>query len=187
MSDDSKKSPESEAADFLKEGMQSAGGFLGGLSSLIEKVGDLADKGKELRESGDFKHGDKEGKYGVSVKFGLGDGPGGGGGGGFGDASPSVGPVNESARNERREAAARVREPEVDVFPEDDEVLLVAELPGITAGGVALTPTDNGLQLVAVNQQFRFEKVIETPFPIDTGAAEVSSNNGVFEIRLPRA
>ena len=42
----SKTPPESSAGDL--------GGFLGGLTNLIEKLGDLAEKGKELQETKQF-------------------------------------------------------------------------------------------------------------------------------------
>ncbi len=45
---------------------------LKGLADLIEKLGDLAEKGEELKKGGGIHHQDVKGVYGFSVKVGSG-------------------------------------------------------------------------------------------------------------------
>src|SRR5271166_3060946 len=58
-------------------GTMNMGGILGGLGKLLEKLSDLAETGKEMRQSGEFPVGESGGKvrgvYGFSVKVGLGE------------------------------------------------------------------------------------------------------------------
>jgi HSP20 family protein len=57
------------------KGVRGAEGFLGGLSSILEKLGELAEKGQELRKSGEIGGLDPEGKlrgvYGFTIRTGL--------------------------------------------------------------------------------------------------------------------
>ena len=49
------------------------GGFMGGLTNLIEKLGDLAEKGKDLHELKEFgDQGGVKGVYGFTIRTGIG-------------------------------------------------------------------------------------------------------------------
>ena len=49
-----------------------AGGFLTGLTDLIEKLNDLAETGRELRESGEIGDNKLKAVYGLRVRLGAG-------------------------------------------------------------------------------------------------------------------
>jgi hypothetical protein len=57
--------------------LSSLGGFFGGLGTLIEKLGELAEKSEEFKaahEAGEFGDGSKvKGVYGFTIRTGLGD------------------------------------------------------------------------------------------------------------------
>ncbi len=118
------------------------GGVLGKFGDVLEKLADLAERGQELSQSGDLKF-DPEGKvrgvYGFSVKTALGN---------RGEQEIKVEPFG----NIRREPSGRtvvedVREPMVDVHEEDDHVLILAEIPGVSRKDVKLDLADDQLTI----------------------------------------
>src|ERR1700722_14660926 len=113
------------------------GGFLGGLTNLIDKLGDLAEKGKDLHEVKEF--GDQagiKGVYGFTIKTGIGGDRRGG---------IKVEPFGNVRKDERTGKATvqEVIEPLVDVFEESDHVLVVAELPGVSPDDVHVELKDD--------------------------------------------
>jgi HSP20 family protein len=156
------------------------GGLLGGLGGLIEKLGELAEAGEELSRSGDLKDasGKIRGVYGINVKTGLGD---------RGQTELKVEPFG----NVRSEAPARpmgedVREPLVDVFEEDDHVLVLMELPGVGKDDVHLTSTDGRLDVSARRGNVTYRTQVKLP---DNCAAEQMSwecHNGILQARFDR-
>ena len=111
------------------------GGVFKGLADLIEKLGDLADKGEALKKGeGELHHRDVKGVYGFSVKVGLGE---------KGDKEVKVEPFGNIRQDEKSgdTVVQEVREPVVDVFEEEDHVLVVAEMPGISAEDVTPRPS----------------------------------------------
>ena len=108
-----------------REEVDLSGGFLNGLSNLIEKLGELAEKGKELQGVKEFGNDELKGVYGFTIRSNL---------GGSDDRTKGVkvepfGNVRTDARTGRA-AVHEVIEPPVDVFEEPDHVAVVAELPG---------------------------------------------------------
>lgn len=125
-------------------------GILKGISNLVDKLGDLAEKGQELRKTGEI-HGlgpEKEvrGIYGFNVSFGL------------GDKEFKVEPFGNIRKDEStgRAVVKEVREPMVDIFEEDEYTLIVAEMPGIGAGDVKLDVKDDLLSILS-------EKILNLP------------------------
>jgi len=154
-------------------------GFLGGLAELVEKLGELADKGKELSGQGevsDLGAGKQlKGVYGFNVKVGLGQDK----------DKVSVEPFGNIKRDTRtgETVVQEVREPMVDLFDEDDHLLIVAEMPGIGTKDVKLHVKDDVLTITAGHgdKKYRKEVLLPTPFPRDK--MEFSCNNGMLEIR----
>ena len=107
-------------------------GILRGLGDLVERLGALAEKSEELKQSGvfDINTGGKDAKavYGFSVKMGLG-----------GDET-KIEPFGNVRRNEQtgETVVQEVSEPLVDVLDENDHVLVLAEMPGVGDEDVTL-------------------------------------------------
>jgi len=59
-----KSQPAKKEVDF-------AGGFLNGLTNLIEKLGELGEKGEELQGLKEFGKGELKGVYGFTIRTGL--------------------------------------------------------------------------------------------------------------------
>ena len=160
------------------------GGVFKGLADLIEKLGDLAEKGEALkRGEGELHHRDVKGVYGFSVKVGLGD---------KGGKEVKVEPFGNVRRDDKtgETIVQEIREPVVDVFEEKDHTLVVAEMPGVSTKDVHLTVKDDLLTIYA-------EKGEEVPQG-DPAAPELSprededvvqqrhSGNQVRQIAEPR-
>jgi HSP20 family protein len=153
-------------------------GILKGVSDLVEKLGELADKGDQLSRTGEinWKAGEKDlkGIYGFSVKVGMG-----------GDREVKVEPFGNIRRDKEtgESEVQEIREPIVDVFEEEDHILVVAELPGIAVGDVRLEVKDDLLTLRAEKGEKKYRKEILLPGSFPKEKMAVTSNNGIVEIR----
>ena len=160
------------------------GGILGGLAELLNSVGELAEKGEQLKRAGDFET--SSGKRGsVQVGFNVRTA---GTGSSDGSAKYTVEPFGDVRRDEStgQPVVNDVREPAVDVFTEDDHVLIVAEMPGVSEQDLEIRVEGDSLHLSGEGRGKRYAKRVSLPGDT-TGEPAVSSNNGVFEIRLDRA
>jgi HSP20 family protein len=148
------------------------------LGGVVEQLGEAVEKTKEgeLVKHGEFKvHGLGEkarGVYGVSVKMGLGGEP----------AFQSFGNIHPTAKGPE---VSEVREPLVDVFDEDKEVLVVAELPGATEKDIAVTVKDGTLTLEA-NGKHRYAKDVELPAKVKSEPVRKVYRNGLLEVRFAK-
>ncbi len=162
------------------EGESSFGGVFKGLADLIDKLGDLAEKGEKLRQGkefqGELKDGDLKGVYGFSVKMGLGE---------KGDKGIKVEPFGNIRRDEKsgETVVQEVREPVVDVFEEPDHLLIVAEMPGVTARDVKLQVQGDLLTIRAQRGDKKYLKEVLLPRSYPQKKMHITCNNGIVEIR----
>ncbi len=164
----------------VKHEPESAGGFLSGLTNLIEKLGELAEKGEELKGTGEIRGieptGQVRGVYGFTIKSGLG-----------GEREGvKVEPFGNVRPDEKtgKPVVHEVREPMVDIFEEDGEVLIVAEMPGVGAGDVHLEQQEDILLISASSRDKKYRK--EVLLPEAAAGREMTSKcrNGVLEVRF---
>src|ERR1035438_5863057 len=131
-----KKSNEKSSEGGFELGL---GGILKGLGDLMEKLGDLKETGEQLSQSGEIHGSGKEvkGMYGFTVKMGI------------GGERPQVEPFGNirKDRESGHSVVQEVREPVVDVFEEDDHVLVLAEMPGVSVEDVQITVEDDLLTI----------------------------------------
>ena len=145
------------------------GGLLKGLGDFMETIAKIAEEGKrEVEKVGEISF-DKakklRGMYGISVRIG-------------GSGIPIVerfGTVPETD----------VREPIVDVFDEEKEVKVIAELPGVEEGDIKTELEGNILKLRAERGDRKYEKDIELPAAVK-GEMKSRYKNGVLEIELEK-
>lgn len=165
--------------DDNDSGIRGGGGFGGlfkGLADLVEKLGDLAEKGERLSKTGEFdvsgKSKDLKGVYGFSVKMGL------------GDEGVQVEPFGNVHTNEKTgESMVReIREPMVDIFEEEDHTLIVAEMPGISEEDIQLEIEDDLLTVYAEKGEKKYRKEILLPRSYSRDKVSLSCNNGIVEI-----
>jgi len=152
-------------------------GFLGGLTELVERLGDLAEKGKELSGKGelsDLGMGKQlKGVYGFNVKVGL------------GDDKVKVEPFGNIKRDAKtgETVVQEIREPMVDIFEEEDHILVVAELPGIGSKDVHVDIKDDVLTIRAGKRDKKYLKEVLLPRSFPEDKVEFSCNNGILEIK----
>lgn len=152
------------------------GGILRGLTDLVEKLEEVAKAGGETSQTGEI-HGEGEqvkGIYGFTVKVGLGE-----------DRQPRVEPFG-NIRQDRKSGHAvvqEVREPVVDLFEEEDHVLVVAEMPGVSVDDVTLEVKQDLLTISAKRGDKKYCKEVQLPESIPRENMQLTANNGVVEIR----
>jgi HSP20 family protein len=151
------------------------GGILKGLGDLVEKLGELAETGQELSKTGEIHGSGKElrGIYGFTVKVGLGE---------QGPRIEPFGNIRRDAKSGKTEVQ-EVREPMVDVFEEDDHLLVLAELPGIGKDDVRIDLEDDVLTISAEKKDKKYRKEVLLPRSVSKEKMQVSCNNGVLEIK----
>lgn len=166
-----------------KEEPVGLGGFLGGLGTLIEKLGELAEKGEQLQKTGEITGLDPKGKlrgvYGFTIKTGL---------GGARD-DMKVEPFGNLRPDEQtgKPVVHEVREPMVDVFEEDDQVLVVAEMPGVGPDDAQLELADDILIITAARGDKKYRKEVLLPHAYSEQEMTSCCRNGVLEVRLMKA
>ncbi len=74
----------------------------------------------------------------------------------------------------------------VDVFEEDDQVLVLAELPGIGKDDVRVDLKDDVLTIEAERGDKKYRKEVLLPCPVSKERMQVACNNGVLEIKCPK-
>lgn len=157
------------------------GGVLGnlfnGLADLIERLGDLAEKSEELSKSGRFQPGGKrkdlKGVYGFSVKVGL------------GGQRPRIEPFGNIRRDREtgRSVVQEMREPIIDVFEEEDYILVLAEMPGVEADDVKVDLKEDILTFAAERGDRKYRKELLLPGECTRGKIKVGCKNGIVEIK----
>ena len=76
-------------------------------------------------------------------------------------------------------------EPFVDIIEEENELQILAELPGVTKENIILKGKDNSLTLAAHGEIHTYSKEIPLGFKIDPKSIKAHYNNGVLEIKVP--
>ncbi len=151
------------------------GGILKGLGDLMEKLGDLKETGEQLSQTGEIHGMGKEvkGMYGFTVKMGI------------GGERPQVEPFGNirKDRESGHSVVQEVREPVVDVFEEEDHVLVVAEMPGISVDDVKIEVEEDLLTITAAHgdKKYRKEVLLAASYPREK--MQIGCNNGVVEIK----
>ncbi len=152
------------------------GGFIRGLTDLVEKLGELAESGRELRKTGELSSDDKfKAVYGLRVKLGLGGDP------------VEVEPFGNIKfdKKSKQPVVQETREPLVDVIEEPDHVLVVAEMPGVTADDVSVSVDDDVMSVEAKRKDKKYRKEVLLPKAVSKKGIAVSCNNGIVEIKCP--
>jgi HSP20 family protein len=158
------------------------GGFLGKLGNVMEKLVELAETGQTLSKTGELKGLDPQGKlrgvYGFSIKTGIGD---------QGEREVKIEPFGNIHRESSGDAVVEdIREPLVDVHEEEDHVLVLAEIPGVSKKDVQLDLVDDRLTICAQRGEKRYRKEITLPERFAQQNMRWECTNGILKIRLER-
>ena len=108
--------------------------------------------------------------------------------------SISVGPdgrprIREFGDVQRSRYGTRIREqrePLVDVLDEEEEVIVVAELPGVEKEDINLHASEDELIISVDTPQRKYHKELPLPEEVDPKPVRASYKNGVLEVRLKK-
>jgi HSP20 family protein len=152
------------------------GGIFKGLGSFIELLGKMAEEGKsEFSRTGEVKGpGRTSAMYGFTVKIGA-------------EGLPRVERFGNIRATDAGPVVQEEREPMVDVFDEGDQVLVIAEIPGVDASAIELEVKEDILVLSAGEGSRKYRKEVLLPCAVQAQTLKSSYRNGILEIRLAKA
>lgn len=153
------------------------GSLFKGLGDFVGVLGKLVEAGEhQVSRTSEFKVkglGDKaHGIYGVSVRVGLG-------------GEPHVEHFGNIRATKEGPEIVDVREPLIDVFDEEGEIVVAAELPGVTEEALTIDVRGNVLALSSTGQR-RFAKEVLLPSAVDPASMRRSFKNGLLELRMKK-
>jgi len=159
--------------DKEKEDKLGLGGLLGGLSAFMEQFKELAEKQKS---SDDDKDNPLNGIFGFNIRSLMGE-----------EGHIKVEPFGNVRRDAEGKATVHaVREPMVDVFEEEDHVLVLAEMPGVGAEHIKVEIEEDLLFIEAANGDKRYRKEVLLSVTVPASAMTFTCHNGVLQVRLKR-
>ena len=176
MSDDKRKKEAKEGFELdFGMGKFSFGGLFEGIGNLIESVGKISKEGGVISEEGEITGlGDKvKGVYGFTVRTLAG-------------GKPKVETFGNIKKTPKGPVVEEVREPIVDVFDEEDHILVVAELAGIDSTDINLDMNKDILTLSAGTGDRKYHKEIVFPSEVDESTEEMTFKNGILEVKYSK-
>lgn len=104
----------------------------------------------------------------------------------FGNVKPSLKPEVPFGPRKPSLDIKEEREPLVDVIATDNEVKVVAELPGVEKSDVKLYGTEKTLSISVDTPQRKYFKEVELPVNVNPKTAKSVYKNGVLEVTLTK-
>lgn len=174
MAKDKKKKNEGFDIDF-GIGKLSLGGLFKGIENLVDLAAKLKEAGGEINKEGEIdlsnlKEGMK-GVFGFSVKTAVGGKP----------IIESFGNVKKTPGGPKVEEE---REPITDVFDEDEEIRIYAEMPGVNQEDIKLDLKEDILDISAQTGDRKYHKEILLPAKVKAETLVSSYNNGILEVKV---
>ena len=151
------------------------GGIFEGIGSFINALSKMQEKGG-ISETGEIKGlgGKVKGMYGFNIRT-------------LANGTAKVEHIGHVVKKTPKgPVVEEVREPIVDVFDEDDHILVVAELPGIEESDVKIEVKGDILTLSAERGEKKYSKEILLPSKVKEKNLNPSYKNGILEIKLER-
>lgn len=154
------------------------GGIFKGLGNFIDLLSGMVEAGEsEVTRTGEFRIkglGERaRGVYGLTVRTGIG-------------GIPRVEPFGNIRATEEGPVVAEVREPLVDVFDEDEAILVVAELPGVAEEEIRIGVEGDILSLETTGEP-KYAKEVLLPAAVEADPFHKAYKNGILELRLKKA
>jgi HSP20 family protein len=153
---------------------------LGSLFKGIEKLVDLADK---LEEKGGVSSKGKINldhlKKGMKGVYGFTINTAGGG-------SPKVKTFGNIKKTPEGPKVDEEREPLTDIFDEKDEIVVIAEMPGIEYNDITIDLNEDILEFSAVNKNRKYRKELLLSVKVSKQNLSHKFTNGILEIRIKK-
>ena len=153
-------------------GKISFGGLFKGIGNLIDLASKLSEEGVEKKgEIRGLPKGAK-GVYGFSVRTLAG--------------KPIIETFGNIKETTKGPVVEEVREPIVDVFDEEDHILVIAELPGVSESEIKIEVAGDILNLTASDRDRKYAKEILLPSKVKPSSLKTTYQNGILEINLEK-
>ncbi len=153
------------------------GGLFKGIEKLVDLAGKLQDQ-KEISKEGEInldhlKKGMK-GVYGFTIKSGV------------GGNRPTVETFGNIKKTPEGPKVEEEREPMTDVFDENEELVVIAEMPGIEEADLKIDLKEDILDISASRNTRKYHKELLLPVKVQKENMKVKYNNGILEIRIKK-
>lgn len=169
--------------DDNKKKKEESGFDLFGLGSLFKGIEKLVDLAGKLEESGGVK---KEGeinfdhiKKGMKGVYGFTINTAGGG-------SPKVETFGNIKKTPEGPKVDEEREPITDLFDEKNEIVIIAEMPGIEMEDIIIEIKEDILEFSAISKTRKYRKELLLPIKADKQSLNHKFTNGILEIRIKK-
>ena len=168
-----KKSEKKEEADFDIFGL---GGLFKGIEKLVDLAGKLEEKGGMSKEGeinlDHIKKGMK-GVYGFTINT-------------AGGGSPKVETFGNIKKTPEGPRVDEEREPITDIFDEKDEIVVIAEMPGIEETDLKIDLKEDILEISAASKNRTYRKELLLPIKVIKSNLRHKFTNGILEIRIKK-
>jgi HSP20 family protein len=92
-----------------------------------------------------------------------------------------------NAQGEETKSQLRAVAPAVDIFENEDELLLIADLPGVEKDKLSVKLERGELALEGEAAPFLYRRAFTLPHTIDGDRVDASLDRGVLRVTLPKA
>ena len=172
MENDKNKGKKDEAA-FELFGL---GGLFKGIEKLVDLAGKLEENGGMSKEGEiNFDHIKKgmKGVYGFTINTAVG-------------GSPKVETFGNIKKTPEGPKVDEEREPITDVFDEKDEIVILAEMPGIEDSDIKIDLKEDILEISAIGKNRTYRKELLLPVKVIMQNMSHKFTNGILEIRIKK-
>jgi len=155
----------------------SAGGLFKGLEKLVDLAAKLQEAGGQISKEEEIdlsrlKKGMKA-VYGVSIRTAVG-------------GEPVVETFGNIKKTGKGPLAEEEREPLTDVFDEKEEILVLAEIPGVNEEGIKVEIEGDRMTVSAAGPNRKYRKEIDLPSGGKPETLTTGYKNGILEIRIKK-
>ncbi len=90
--------------------------------------------------------------------------------------------IREFGTKEMASQGVEERKPLVDVMETDDEVQIIAEMPGVNKEDIDVSATEKSVEIKAEGENRKYYEVVDLPCEVIPDSAKARYNNGVLEV-----
>jgi HSP20 family protein len=172
MGNDKNKGKKDEA-DFDLFGL---GDLFKGIEKLVDLAGKFEEKGGISKEGEiNFDHIKKgmKGVYGFTINT-------------AGGSTPKVETFGNIKKTPEGPKVDEEREPITDIFDEENEIVVIAEMPGIEENDLVIDLKEDILEISAVSKSRTYRKELLLPVKADMQNLSHKFTNGILEIKITK-